>query len=154
MISALVDGWKAEGNWPPQSQAQPLGLAGIDGAKKKNRKSAAFLRWRKEHPAATTFPKPGSASVPLAIGSVPTPLLFGGNGDILRGGGGGGGDAAAVALGAPDCGGDDSKSRVRRSMSSLKRVLSGGSGDGLQELGIEFREQGEEEMEKNVTLKR
>lgn len=146
MISALVDGWKAEGNWPPQLQAQSLGLAGIDGAKKKTRKSAAFLRWRKEHPAAATFPGPGSgsASVPHAIGSVPTPLLFGGNGDIL-------GDAGA---GNPDCGADDSKSRVRRSMSRVKRVLSGGSGDGLQELGIEFREQDEEEMEKNVTLKR
>ncbi|KIV97542.1 hypothetical protein PV10_01281 [Exophiala mesophila] len=152
MISALVDGWKAEGNWPPQSQAQSLSMDGLDGTKKKSRKSAAFLRWRKEHSAAATIAGPvtgagpGPGNSPYAIGSVPAPLLYGMNGDMS--GPGGGIPGADIA---PD---DDSKSRVRRSMSKMKRVLSGGSADGLQELGIEFREQDYEEMEKNVTLKR
>lgn len=48
---------------------------------------------------------------------------------------------------------EDGKSRVRRSIGLMKKVLGSGHGDGgLEELGIEFREQDAVEMEKNVTL--
>ncbi|KIW62472.1 hypothetical protein PV04_10645 [Phialophora macrospora] len=44
MIPALVEGWKSEGNWPPQPSA-PL-AADV----KRGRKSSTFAKWRKEHP--------------------------------------------------------------------------------------------------------
>lgn len=103
MIPALVEGWKAEGNWPPP----PSIMAPQDV--KKGRKSSAFLRWRKEHQAE------------------------------MRG-------AEAVTFN------EDGKSRVRRSIGIMKKVLGAGHGDGLEELGIEFREQDKVEMEKNTTL--
>ncbi|EXJ54581.1 hypothetical protein A1O7_09922 [Cladophialophora yegresii CBS 114405] len=43
MIPALVEGWKSEGNWPPQPSA-PL-AADV----KRGRKSSTFAKWRKEH---------------------------------------------------------------------------------------------------------
>lgn len=43
MISALVEGWKAEGNWPPQ----PSGPAATTDIKT-GKGSSAFSRWRKE----------------------------------------------------------------------------------------------------------
>jgi hypothetical protein len=103
MISALVEGWKAEGNWPPPpSMLSPQDV-------KKGRRSSAFLRWRKEHQAE------------------------------MKG-------AEAVTLN------EDGKSRVRRSIGIMKKVLGAGHSDGLEELGIEFREQDAADMEKNVTL--
>ncbi|KAK5264264.1 hypothetical protein LTR99_003571 [Exophiala xenobiotica] len=111
MIPALVAGWKAEGNWPPQ----PASIAAADV--KKGRKSSAFAKWHKEH-----------AHDSKAVDG-------------------------QVALHERE----DGKSRVRRSISMMKRVLGGGGDEGergLEELGIEFREQDEEEMEKNVTLNR
>ncbi|KAL6240967.1 hypothetical protein RBB50_012062 [Rhinocladiella similis] len=45
MIPALVEGWKAEGNWPPQ----PMSISAADI--KKGRRSSAFAKWRKEHHA-------------------------------------------------------------------------------------------------------
>jgi len=103
MIPALVEGWKAEGNWPPP----PSALAAQDI--KKGRKSSTFLRWRKEHQAE------------------------------MKG-------AEAVTCN------EDGKSRVRRSIGMMKKVLGAGHGDGLEELGIEFREQDAAEMDKNITL--
>ncbi|EXJ82461.1 hypothetical protein A1O3_06274 [Capronia epimyces CBS 606.96] len=52
---------------------------------------------------------------------------------------------------------DDGKSRVRRSIGMMRKVLGGVHADanangGLDDLGIEFREQDEDEMQKNVTL--
>lgn len=50
---------------------------------------------------------------------------------------------------------EDGRSRVRRSIGLMKKVLGAGGhndDDGLQELGIEFRQQDAVEMEKNVTL--
>lgn len=106
MIPALVEGWKAEGNWPPQ----PAGVAAQDV--KKGRRSSAFARWRREHHFDAK--------------------------------------AAEHTVGVVN---EDGKSRVRRSIGMMRKVLGGGhSDDGLEELGIEFREQDEEEMEKNVTL--
>ncbi len=43
MIPALVEGWKSEGNWPPQ----PTSVLAADI--KKGRKSSTFAKWRKEH---------------------------------------------------------------------------------------------------------
>lgn len=104
MIPALVEGWKAEGNWPPPPSMLPPQDV------KKGRKSSTFLRWRKEHQAE------------------------------MKG-------AEAVTCN------EDGKSRVRRSIGLMKKVLGSGHGDGgLEELGIEFREQDAVEMEKNVTL--
>lgn len=110
MIPALVAGWKAEGNWPPQ----PMSISAADV--KKGRRSSAFAKWHKEHAH----------------------------------------DSKAVD-GQVAHEREDGKSRVRRSISMMKRVLGGGGNEGekgLEELGIEFREQDEEEMEKNVTLNR
>lgn len=103
MIPALVEGWKAEGNWPPPPSALPPQDI------KKGRKSSTFLRWRKEHQTE------------------------------MKG-------ADAVTYN------EDGKSRVRRSIGMMKKVLGAGHGDGLEELGIEFREQDAAEMDKNVTL--
>lgn len=103
MIPALVEGWKAEGNWPPQ----PTSILAQDV--KKGRHSSAFMKWRKEHHHDTK--------------------------------------AAEQAMMN-----EDGKSRVRRSIGMMKKVLGAAPGDGLDELGIEFREQDEAEMEKNVTL--
>lgn len=47
---------------------------------------------------------------------------------------------------------EDGKSRVRRSIGIMKKVLGAGHSDGLEELGIEFREQDAADIEKNVTL--
>lgn len=48
---------------------------------------------------------------------------------------------------------EDGKSRVRRSIGMMRKVLGGASSDGgLEELGIEFREQDQDERLKNVTL--
>ncbi|KIV83187.1 hypothetical protein PV11_05237 [Exophiala sideris] len=104
MIPALVEGWKSEGNWPPQ----PASMAPQD--LKLGRKSSAFTKWRKEHHH----------------------------------------DARAAEH---VHGGEDGRSRVRRSISMMKRVMGVGPGDDeLEDLGIEFREQDEDEMAKNVTL--
>ena len=43
MIPALVEGWKSEGNWPPQPSA-PL-AADV----KKGLKSSTFAKWRSEY---------------------------------------------------------------------------------------------------------
>lgn len=104
MIPALVEGWKSEGNWPPQ----PASMAPQDV--KKGRRSSTFAKWRKEHHHDTR---------------------------------------AAEHVN----GGEDGRSRVRRSISMMKRVMGVGPGeDQLDDLGIEFREQDEDEMQKNVTL--
>jgi len=43
MVAALVEGWKSEGNWPPQP-----GAALPQDAKKGKSHGSAFLKWRKE----------------------------------------------------------------------------------------------------------
>ncbi|KIX04216.1 uncharacterized protein Z518_07770 [Rhinocladiella mackenziei CBS 650.93] len=103
MIPALVEGWKAEGNWPPQ----PTAISAADA--KKGRRSSAFSKWRKEHHHDTK--------------------------------------AAELATGN-----EDGKSRVKRSIGMMRRVLGGMPSNGLDELGIEFCEQDEDEMERNVLL--
>ncbi|KIW14788.1 hypothetical protein PV08_07573 [Exophiala spinifera] len=116
MIPALVEGWKAEGNWPPQ----PATVLAVDV--KKGRRSSAFAKWRRDHAAAL--------------------------------------DTRAADGQMAQHERDDGKSRVRRSISMMKRVLGGSDargGAGLDELGIEFREHqddhdDQEEMEQNITL--
>ncbi|EXJ81560.1 hypothetical protein A1O1_07624 [Capronia coronata CBS 617.96] len=106
MIPALVEGWKSEGNWPPQAAT----LAAQD--LKKGRQSSTFSKWRREHHFDSK--------------------------------------AADHTAGVVN---EDGKSRVRRSISMMRKVLGGvHSDDGLGELGIEFCEQDEEEMRKNITL--
>ncbi|KAL2398895.1 hypothetical protein ABEF93_006081 [Exophiala dermatitidis] len=111
MIPALVEGWKAEGSWPPQ----PAAVAAQDV--KKGRRSSAFAKWRREHHFDSK--------------------------------------AAEHHAGVVN---EDGKSRVRRSIGMMRKVLGGvGTGNddddgGLGELGFEFREQDEEEALKNVTL--
>lgn len=46
MIGALVSGWKAEGNWPPQPTAESI------AARRKSKKGeSAFQKWKKEQDA-------------------------------------------------------------------------------------------------------
>jgi hypothetical protein len=57
MTRALVEGWKEEGQWPPQpTEPEPrgggkFGFGGAGGRKEggKERKESAFTRWRREH---------------------------------------------------------------------------------------------------------
>jgi len=71
MINALVDGWKAEGNWPPQLGAVPSEDA------KKGRKSSAFLKWRKEQEdqgGTKSIMRKGIGAVKKALGAGHDPL--------------------------------------------------------------------------------
>lgn len=43
MTNALVDGWKAEGNWPPSAMAQIGGIS-----KRGKKRDTAFTRWKRE----------------------------------------------------------------------------------------------------------
>ncbi|OAG41257.1 hypothetical protein AYO21_04420 [Fonsecaea monophora] len=147
MIPALVEGWKSEGNWPPQPSAT------LAQDLKKGRKSSTFAKWRKEH----------SDDQQNAQDSPHHHHHFLHHGHHGGGGGGGGGEVAAAIVSGPkdhqnahDDGGRGH--RVRRSIGMMRRVgsLLGGSmsSDGLDELGIEFRDQDEEEMGRNVALNR
>ncbi|KAJ9661188.1 hypothetical protein H2198_002132 [Neophaeococcomyces mojaviensis] len=44
MINALVEGWKSEGNWPPQ----PMALEQPAGRRKAKKAESAFSRWKRE----------------------------------------------------------------------------------------------------------
>ncbi|KAJ9614517.1 hypothetical protein H2200_002654 [Cladophialophora chaetospira] len=114
MIPALVDGWKNEGNWPPQPSA-PL-AADI----KKGRKSSTFAKWRKEHTDKQSGRELVAAAQPVD---------------------------------------DDTRRRgsIRKSIGMMRKMGSflGGamsSTDGLDELGIEFSEKDQAEMDRNVAL--
>lgn len=131
MIPALVEGWKSEGNWPPQPAA--VSVADV----KKGRRSSAFAKWRREHQHHHHHHQ-HTIDTRAADGQVAQHER------------------------------EDGKSRVRRSISMMKRVLGGsdntrGGGDaaaaGLEELGIEFRDDdhdgerdNEEEIRKNAAL--
>ncbi|EXJ61168.1 uncharacterized protein A1O5_11960 [Cladophialophora psammophila CBS 110553] len=144
MIPALVEGWKSEGNWPPQPSAT------LAQDVKKGRKSSTLAKWRKEHSEDQHNGQDSSHHHHF--------LHHGHHGGSAVGGGGE--VAAAVVSGAKDHqnvhedGGRGH--RVRRSIGMMRRVgsLLGGSmsSDGLDELGIEFRDQDEEEMGRNVAL--
>ncbi|OAP54670.1 hypothetical protein AYL99_11118 [Fonsecaea erecta] len=138
MIPALVEGWKSEGNWPPQPSAT------LAQDVKKGRKSSTFAKWRREQ------------SEDQQNGPDSSHHHF-----LHHGHRGGGGEVAAAVISGPK---DFSNAheegarghRVRRSIGMMRRVgsLLGGSmsSDGLDELGIEFRDQDEEEMGRNVEL--
>lgn len=103
MIPALVEGWKVEGNWPPQPSAT------LAQDMKKGRKSSSFTKWRTEQQQQ---------------------------------------QQQWAAL-------NEDKSRVRRSMGMVRRVFGAGSSDGLDELGIEFREHNDKqdgELADNLAL--
>lgn len=51
MIGALVDGWKAEGNWPPQTLVEQQTHALLKRAKGAQKGETAFQKWRKERDA-------------------------------------------------------------------------------------------------------
>lgn len=51
MIGALVDGWKTEGNWPPQTLAEQQQQALLKRAKGSKKGESAFQKWRKEREA-------------------------------------------------------------------------------------------------------
>lgn len=46
MIGALVDGWKSEGNWPPQV-TEPIGTR-LTGRRKQKKSESAFQKWKRE----------------------------------------------------------------------------------------------------------
>lgn len=48
MIGALVDGWKTEGNWPPQTLAEQQTHALLKRAKGAKKGESAFQKWRRE----------------------------------------------------------------------------------------------------------
>jgi hypothetical protein len=107
MIPALVEGWKAEGNWPPQ----PAAAAAVQETKKKGSSrpsSSTFARWRREHHPHET--------------------------------------RAAEA--------EDGRSRVKRSIGMMKKVLGGDGHGGPHHLGIEFREPDAADLDGNVALNR
>ncbi|RMD44666.1 hypothetical protein DV735_g488, partial [Chaetothyriales sp. CBS 134920] len=53
MIKILVEGWKAEGNWPPpNSQPALAAAAAAAAARTKAGRSARFLRWKRERDSA------------------------------------------------------------------------------------------------------
>jgi len=54
MIPALVEGWKSEGNWPPQPSAP------VAADVKRGLKSSTFAKWRKER---GDRPKSGEVAV-------------------------------------------------------------------------------------------
>ncbi|KIX96596.1 uncharacterized protein Z520_07862 [Fonsecaea multimorphosa CBS 102226] len=155
MIPALVEGWKSEGNWPPQPSATLAQDA------KKGRKSSAFAKWRRENSTEDHQHNNNSPDSPSHHHH--HHFFHTGSSPVGGGGGGTGAVAAAVVSGGPkdlanaqheDGGGRGH--RVRRSIGMMRRMgslLAGSmSSDGLDELGIEFREKDEEEMGRNVAL--
>jgi hypothetical protein len=118
MIPALVEGWKSEGNWPPQPSA-PLA-----SDVKKGLKSSAFAKWRREQSSKSNGGQ-------VAVVNVP----------------------ATTEPGSPT----NRRSSIRRSIGVMRKMGSflGGamsSSDGLDQLGIEFSEKDQAEMDRNAVL--
>lgn len=133
MIPALVEGWKSEGNWPPQ----PTSVLAADV--KKGHKSSTFAKWRKEHSSFHHSHSRGNSQNSNEI--------------IVAG-------HPASPANKSKTNDDDDSSRhgLRRSIGMMRKVGSflGGaissSTDGLDDLGIEFNDKDEAEMARNMAL--